>query len=526
MTRDTESGESRIGSKLLRWLILAVAFGMGAFLRFYNLRTAPGWYSDEGSWVAIASDLARGDTGYLAIGESFFITGHPPLFFLLLAALFRLGGTDILWARLLSAGSGFLALLLIYPVTKAIAGRRIGVVATLLYALYPAAVSYTRIGFTYSLLTPLYLLGLYTIQRYWSSGQRGWVLLAALCAGLCAATELAGATFPLFLIGILLLRQPRHALVALPIITLPTVCWVAWMWIEAGSAFSFDLAFTLSRTSSPLPVQLARVVIYYYNALSWDLWFALGTLGLFALPTSRSRGLIGGFYFVALVFLMRTVNIGGLGYYFLIPYHPIICVGMASLLIKGIVLIKNRGEGDFHSWLATRIPRLRWRRRVVLLLNSLLMFLFILSPFLVTVYEVTSFDSIPLARISAAGLFAPPDTGTEVVSYINSHTSDDDVVLASPTITWLIRAQAADFQMAVAASGQDSYHLPGNLPPSRFRYDPSLATATYVVIDPLWRGWASQTMPEVAEMVQEVEEGWNLEIQFGDFEVYRNPGDQ
>ena len=32
-------------------------------------------------------------------------------------------------------------------------------------------------------------------------------------------------------------------------------------------------------------------------------------------------------------------------------------------------------------------------------------------------------------------------------------------------------------------------------------------------------------MPEVAEIVQEIEEEWPLEIQFGDFEVYRNPND-
>jgi hypothetical protein len=196
---------------------------------------------------------------------------------------------------------------------------------------------------------------------------------------------------------------------------------------------------------------------------------------------------------------------------------------MASLLVKGFLFIKNRGESDLQSWLAARLPRLNWRRWAVLLLNSFSIFFFILSPFLIAAYEVASLESIPLSRLSAAGLFASPNDGTEAASYVNTRTAEEDVVLTSPTIAWLISSQAADFQMAVAASGEDSYHLPGDLPPSRFRYDPRLENATYVIIDPLWRGWASQTMPEVAEMVRIVEEEWTLEIRIGDFEIYRNP---
>lgn len=118
---------------------------------------------------------------------------------------------------------------------------------------------------------------------------------------------------------------------------------------------------------------------------------------------------------------------------------------------------------------------------------------------------------------------ADPRTARLATSFVNARISPDDVVLCSPTIAWLLHAHAADFQMAIAATGQATQHFPADIPSSRFRFDPRLENATYVILDPLWRGWASAQMPEVAEMVREVEEEWELERRFGEFEVYRHP---
>jgi len=126
-----------------------------------------------------------------------------------------------------------------------------------------------------------------------------------------------------------------------------------------------------------------------------------------------------------------------------------------------------------------------------------------------------------LARFG--GTLADPTTARRVAAYVNARTSSDDVVLCSPTIAWLFHAQAADFQMAIAATGGATQHFPPGIPPSRFRFDPRLENAAYVIVDPLWRGWASAQMPAVAGLVEEVEGNWSLETRFGEFEVYRSP---
>jgi 4-amino-4-deoxy-L-arabinose transferase-like glycosyltransferase len=504
-------------------LIVLIALVGGVYLRFHDLRAVPAWYPDEGSNIVISADLARGELAYMAIGESSFINGHPHLYYLLLAGLFRAFGVDILWARILSASLGSLSLLLLFPIFKAISGKNIAVVSTVLYAFYPGAVSYSRLAFTYNLLTPIYLIVLYAIHQYLRRREVKWLMLAAICGGMAPAVELAGAALPIFVVLVLVIKHPRHVLVALPVMVLPTLAWGLWMWAWAGEAFLFDLAFTLSRTGASVPLQIAQAVLNYYSGLMWDVWFALGSFGLFLLPNRRSRGLVTGFYCCTVLFMSRTVGLGGLAYYFAIPLHPLISVGIASLLAEGLPAVLRQFETDLHSWLSIRLPNRRWRSRLVVVLNSGLIFVFLLSPFLTSLYEATSFESIQTIRLGQVGIFADPETASQATFYVNLRTSEDDVVLTSPTIAWLIEANAAGFQMAVLATGQDSYHMPGNIPASRFRFDPSLANASYVILDPLWRGWASGKMDAVAAMVETIENEWTMDRQFGEFEVYSNP---
>lgn len=76
--------------------------------------------------------------------------------------------------------------------------------------------------------------------------------------------------------------------------------------------------------------------------------------------------------------------------------------------------------------------------------------------------------------------------------------------------------------MAVAATGLNTPHLPGDLPRDRWAYDPRLNEALYVVVDNLWRNWAISDVPGVAEMLQTVQ-GWEAVFQSGEIVVYRNP---
>ena len=60
------------------------------------------------------------------------------------------------------------------------------------------------------------------------------------------------------------------------------------------------------------------------------------------------------------------------------------------------------------------------------------------------------------------------------------------------------------------------------VPRARFVFQPSLENATFVIVDNLWRGWATQRMPVLQDYVRTVE-SWPRVMQRGEFDVYRNP---
>jgi hypothetical protein len=195
---------------------------------------------------------------------------------------------------------------------------------------------------------------------------------------------------------------------------------------------------------------------------------------------------------------------------------------MGWLLAEGIPrLVDTIGEDIASALSGYRISR-TWSKRIVFLLTAGLLFALILTPFLSMTAEGFLLD-YQLFTTRMGGTLTVPQDAREATSYVNSRTTPDDVVLASPTIAWLLDAHAADFQMAVAATGQATQHFPAGIPSSRFRFDPRLENASYVILDSLWRGWGAAQMDNVARMVETIESEWTLEIAVGDLAIYRNP---
>jgi 4-amino-4-deoxy-L-arabinose transferase-like glycosyltransferase len=502
-------------------LLLLITIG-ASFLRLRHLRTVPGWYPDEGSNIAIAASLAQGESAYLAFGHSSFINGHPPLAYFLMAFLFRCFGVDILWARLLTVSLGLLTLVLLYSVADRMSGRQVALLAAAFYALYPSAVVYSRLALTYNLLAPFYLLTLYGLWRAAEDGRRRWIVLAVLCTGAALLTDLAAVSLLGFLILALVFVRPRALWWALPLALFPLLAWGSVMGLVVGESFLQDVAFTLSRATASLPVQVTSVV-FYRTTLEGDPWLALGGLALL-LQAHRQRWLAVGLFGLSLLVFVRNGPAFGQSSYFLIPLFPLAAWGVGILLARGVPILTAQLEQAWRSGLARLRLAPRWRARLATLLTGLILFLLVLAPLVSMLAEGLWLDyGLYLARFGDT--LANPIAAEQAANYVNRHTTEDDVVLASPAIVWLLRAHAADFQMAVAATGRATQHFPANIPACRFRFDPRLGNAAYVILDPLWRGWASTRMPEVAVMVHEVETGWVLEARLGEFEVYRHPFD-
>jgi len=91
---------------------------------------------------------------------------HPPLFFFIVGALLKAFGNDLVVIRCLTAFYGVLTSLLLFCAGKEMKDERTGLLMGFLYAIYPNAVFFNRIGFANNQLSFLLVLTLLLCLRY------------------------------------------------------------------------------------------------------------------------------------------------------------------------------------------------------------------------------------------------------------------------------------------------------------------------------------------------------------------------
>ncbi|MBL8056991.1 MAG: hypothetical protein JNK29_09855 [Anaerolineales bacterium] len=480
-----------------------------------DLAGNPGWYTDEGAHLDIVRHLLAGQARFLAVQGSTLLFARPPLFHLLLAGPVALFGLDMGTLRAVTGGLGVLSVAALYLAVRAgtrrwAAGSQAWpALAAAGLALAPTAVLYSRFGFSYNLLavlTPVFLLGAW---GHLETRARGWLALAALAAGLGLVSDLwAGALLAPLVVAALAAggwRGARALAWSLPLALVPFGVYAAVMTLSAplalgerGAAFWFDLRFTVLRLNAiPLGQQAAALADNALQVARQEPWFALGGLGLLALRPARLRAAALLTFFLPLLLLGRTAALYSLSTYYLIPLFPLAALGLGALLERA------------WAWTAPRRPL-----RAGLSVAGLLAGILALGVSLVQIREGFTTPIDPFL-VNAADARA-------AAAFVNARIAATDVVIASPAVAWQLAGRPADFQMAVAAGGRATPHLPADLPADRWAFDPRFAPARFVIVDDLWRNWAAVHIPAVDAQLRAMD-NWPTLFQAGAVRVYSNP---
>jgi hypothetical protein len=512
--------------------MLACILALAAYLRLVNLADNPGWYTDEGTHLDIARQLLAGQVQYLALNQSTLLFSRLPLFEELLAMWSRLFGLGMEPLRALTGTLGVISVAALYAVTRRISRDRVlALLAAALLAIYPSAVLYSRFGFSYNLLAPLLLIALWGMSEYSATqpstslrahsernevksknarrstqaAPRHWLVVAALSIGLGAISEVWAWMLIALLVISVLIRNWRDLVWSVPLALLPLSLYALIMLSTAPPAFIFDLSFVLSRLNQLSFAQQAATLWQNITTLSaQDGWFALGALGLFTLRPARVRWIVLVFAAVPFVLLGRTTALFSLSAYYLIPLLPFVALGAASLIRNGV-----RGV----------LERLFYERQRCFTAASILLFTTVVCgtavlPLIDQIHHRFQTDIDPFL-INATD-------ARQAAAFVNERVSVDDLVIVSPSIAWLIESNVADFQMPIAYRGQVTPHLPADVPPDRWAFDPGYQRARFVIVDNLWRNWAVPDVPGVRDMLIDVET-WPLALKSGEVEVYVNP---
>lgn len=537
--------------------------------RLPRLTQTPGWDGDEGYNLDIAWHLLHGRAQFFALEYAF--VQHPILTYALVAPLLGVAGRELWVLRAVTAVAGSLAVGVLYLTVVATGSRRSAVLGALALAGAHFVVAYNRLGYTYNLLLLLSALTLWCVVR-WEAGvsvgsratgvqgavaqppesrhdgsragasspvsKRGeaWLWGAAGAAALGLLTDQVGIALPLFVAA---RAWPERRLAVLVLATgiLPAALAGAGAWAWHGEAFFADWRHTLVRVgigglwggvlgegapgAVPLPsgTALARWVVNYFHLLRAEWWWPAAVAGLFCIrPLAARRRLLTLAALLALpIFALRDLApFFRTGIPLLLPA----AWGLGALLDAGMTAAYETVERDAPderrgttSPLARRLAGAGLAALVVLLPLGLELGR--------TAGGLGAGFALPMDWALVGNAAGAQRAAREAAAHVNARTGPRDVVVVSPHVAWLYRAQVADFLQSVAAGGEAIAFYPAGLPPHRFRFDPSPAGMHYAVLDDYWHRWAAESGP-VRRLVMEVD-SWPLEWQSADVRVYRRP---
>ena len=499
----------RLNARLLEIGALLIILLLAAYLRLANQPNNPAWYTDEGTHLDIARNLIAGRVQYLAVNQSTLLFARLPVFEALLAAVMRISNDGIGALRALTGSLGVITVGVLYAVLRRY-DRWLALIAALMSAIYPPAILYSRFGFSYNLLAPLVLIAFFSACEYARDRSRRWLAIAVLAIGLGAVSDLWMFAMIAPLMIVVLVRHWRDMLWSLPLTLLPFTIYAMVMLTTVPQAFLFDLRFVLLRLNQlPLATQFTTLAQNYTTLIAQDSWLVLAIVGLFTLPVPRVRWLSLWFFLLPIAELGRTTALFSLSFYYVIPLLPFVALGMASLIRYG---------GPFvFRMMQSHIGQGARRKVVVAVLIAVAIIVPFVSSLWITVEQVKG-----RFKTDIDPFLIEPGDARQAADYVNHHTLSNDVVIASPGLAWLLNANAADFQMSIAFTGQATPHLPADLPHDRWAFDPDYQRARFVVLDNLWRNWAVLNVGGVAEMLKQVE-SWRLVFTSGEVAVYENP---
>jgi 4-amino-4-deoxy-L-arabinose transferase-like glycosyltransferase len=505
--------------RLVELVLLAVILALAAYLRLENLTDNPGWYTDEGTHLEIAQNLAEGRIQYFAINDSLMISARQPLFELMLAGAIKVFGTSMTTLRSLTGVLGVVSVGMVYVFLRYTQKDRIlPLLAALITATHPLSVLYTRLGFSYAWLTPLVLLTALALTEYWRTGSRRWLVVAAGAVGVGLISDLMMGSVVPVLVLVVVARRPRDLLWSLPVVAAPFGVYAGVMLLSAPESFLFDLQHTLLRLDRlTLAQQLSTLARNYTIVLSQDFWMPLGLAGLFLLCPVRLRWICLGMLLVPILVMGRTVALFSLSFYYITPLLPFFTLGVAVLIREGVPYIW-RTALDVLDQGAT----VDWQRRIAPYVAGGIAVLIVLTPF-ATALTMTLKDVRTRFPTVIDPFLIDAENLRQAVDYVNARVDDSDLVVASPGVAWAVEAHTADYQMAVILMGQGTVDLPVDIPAERFNFDPTYTGARFVIVDNLWRNWAAFHMPPVTRMLLDIEQNWPLVFQAGAMEVYQNP---
>ncbi|PKK88763.1 MAG: hypothetical protein CVV64_17330 [Candidatus Wallbacteria bacterium HGW-Wallbacteria-1] len=527
------------------WVVLLLIFLLAGAFRFVNLGKYPAWYGDECVELLLARDFASGRMAWDAWEYRTMMPPYSfsPPFYVQGAALFlKLTGAppddQLLYYRGYTSIMATAAVPAIAWLGRLAAGPWTGLAAALVYAVHPVAIAHGRYGFRHNqsmLFNLLFLIFALLAAGYARHGEqdarehdahsaggagdaagssRKWILLAALACGLSFfATYRSYVTVLAMLLLIIshfrATKDVKGCLGALLIMGGPGFIMYLPFIARDGTAFFGNMASDLwNNVASPashlfparsFSQRILEVNGGFLDLVSYDLITLMGFIGLLLIRNARAARVLFLFLLVALLTIVDRQTSLRSFFYPAIIIAPLFSLGTAVVLLR----LGRAAAQIIKPWGV---------RPAVFRLSPLLLAAII--AIVPAIAQITGKMRMPLSHLSTVDT----DNARKAAVWINERVTDEDVVIAAPTLSWLLRGKRANLLQSFAYVSEKCppfFFQP--MPRARFFFKPDLASARILVISEIDEAFTLR-MPGVRDYM-------NRSLANGDFELARIMGE-
>jgi len=489
--------------------ILPTIIALATFLRFWNLKYNPLWYGDEGINLNLAMNAIEGHPQLDAIKYPFL--PHAPLFMSIVGFLLKIFGNDILVLRSVTATLGVLTVPAVYLLGSELLDRKAGLLTAFFYAILPLPVLYSRWGFDYNILSFTLPLTCLLFLRYFKRKQLKCLLSGGfLYSASLIANYLAASLFPALIIAVLFYDRKRNVFTLVGLTMIFPLLLLADMFIFLPKELLFDTVYLQNGIWNAGVMYFESLQGFFFNQMQTPMDFyaiILGFMGMLALPLlakGKSSRIATLFFVTAFFITLRVFIIHGPHIHGVLHFYPYIALGLAALIYSPYRKVRIL---RLHSVFTVTAPLL-----LIAIVSGYSIFAINYDYRSVVYGYSTPIDSLCLKSPSDAYMLA---------EWINSHTTRENIVIASPHYAWLLKCRTADILQSVVAGGKPTVFYP-ILPADRFAYNCSYVNAKYFIFDSFVVNWSSYQL-NANEIVEGVLKNWNPVYAVGEYVVYQNP---
>lgn len=524
------------------WCLLVILV-FAAFLRFWGLRDNPAWYLDEGAYLDVSANLAELELRNEAL-QCLFVhpsLPHPPLFFILSALLIKIVGPDIIAVRFVAAFCSLATVFFLFLLGRESGSRTAGLIAAAAAACFPAAMPFSRWGFTYNLAGLLAVIVLYASMCHLNN-RKGWsIWVAAIATGLALVTTYYAVGLVLFITLLVVATSRRLTAGVLLVSLVPTFLYILTMSAFGWEAFSSDFFTTFGlHTGGNAETSLLNIGEGLLNLLGSDHFFLLGFFGLILF-----RGGHRGWVLLALAAtsleILRQKPDTHIGLYRALFFIPFIMLGLGRFCtgLAGKAGALAAAASLRLGWGKSQEKEVSFCRTAIL---GIVVSALLIPAGIKSTRGALSGYSCPMGKW---GNGSNEDAET-AAKFINDRVKKDDYVIAPRNVYWQLDCRYTGYMQAVACDGLETTYYPKPIEPSRFAFPCGLDNAKYFILSSyfnLWEekvamdrgesmvyinilegtGWAG-TQPNVGHLVRRMKENrWIPIHKAGEYVIFENP---